>query len=133
MEICTEQLEIGVEYPIELDLPEQHAALMSLFNSTGGPNWDFTEAFPDDRIFFKFVSDLTDYSNYVTRNTTETLAQILSNTNLTDLPALSSLSGNCTFQQSLAFGEYLYKHYWGKEGRSYCQWHGVTCCKSLVS
>lgn len=130
---CSQELQYGVDYPFDLDLPDQRAALLLLYNSTGGPGWFYKEDDAVHDLFFNLLTDVEQYRESLSNNSGLNSTSILASSGISDLAALPALSGNCTLQQSLSFGQLLLKHAWSEVDRSYCQWHGVTCCKTAVS
>ena len=131
---CSRQLDYGVGYPVDLDLPEQRIALLSLFNSAGGAFWSWSaDGYGNEELFAQLIADVAAYGFSVSQNDTVLAGSISSGSKTTDLAALPLLSANCSLQQALAFGQLLVKHQWDHSEVSYCQWHGVTCCKTVVS
>ena len=130
---CSRQLEYAVDYPSDLDLPEQRAALLSLYNSTGGPFWRWSADSSQYELFSQLVADVVTYGISISEQNTVLSEAISSASKFRDLAFLPDLSTNCTLQQALSFGQLLLRHDWGNSNQSYCQWHGVTCCKTAVS
>ena len=114
-------------------MPEQRAALLSFYNSTGGPLWGWTDDEALHDLFFELIADVTEYGDSLSADSPYNSSSILSASRFKDLAALPLLSANCTLQQALSFGQLLLDVNWGEEDRSYCQWHGVKCCKTAVS
>ena len=125
IEVCTYELEYGVAYPLELDIPSQRAALLSLYNSTGGPYWTWTNPVSKSShaLFTLLVEDVITAGEGLFDSTKFNSTSLFANLTASDLAALQTLSINCELQQALSFGQLLIRHEWGEE-ESYCQWHG---------
>ena len=124
---CSHELQYGVGYRVELDEPEQRAALISLYSNTNGPFWTWSDPIPEDshQLFLSLITDVIEVgeglSDPALRSNYSTLFSTLS---ASDLATLTALSSNCQLQQQLGFGQLLLKHDWGEVNQSYCQWHG---------
>lgn len=123
---CTDQLQYGLDYPISLDLAPQRDALLSLYNSTGGPSWSWKESVTEEQhqLFFALITELVEIGEGLSDPEAYNFTSLLNSFSASDLAALQALSANCTLQQALSFGEILLKHDWDEPGRSYCSWHG---------
>lgn len=123
-------LEYGTEYYQELDAPDQRAALMSFYYSTGGAYWNpRLVSNAEQQQFSQLVAELEEAgydSSGQQLNVSSLPADLVS-----DLANLPALSVNCALQQWLSFGQLLLKHQWGSSV-SYCHWYGVSCCKTSV-
>lgn len=131
LETCSRELEYDFKYNIELDIPQQRAALLSLFYSTGGPTWTWTDPVPgtEDALLFQLIADVIDVGQYLSDPASFNISSLTGVLSATDLATVQALSVNCTLQQALGFGEALLKHGWQEADKSYCQWHGEcqTC------
>ena len=123
---CSNELEYDFKYNVELDILSQRAALLSLYNSTGGPFWTYAEAVSDteDTLLYQLIADVIDIGKYLSDPTSFNVSSLGSVTTAADLAAVQALSVNCSLQQALGFGEVLLKHAWQEVDKSYCQWHG---------
>lgn len=128
---CTNLLEYGTTYYEDLDDPDQRAALMRFYGSTGGAYWNAQlVSYAERQQFRQLVMELEE-SGYGLSD--QTLNDSMLSTNLvSNMANLPALSVNCALQQWLSFGQLLLKIQWGS-GVSYCYWYGVVCCKTAVS
>ena len=131
LEECTNLLEYGTMYYEDLDAPDQRAALMRFYRSTGGAYWNAQlVSYAERQQFSQLVTELEE-SGYGLSD--QTLNDSMLSTNLvSDMANLPALSVNCALQQWLSFGQLLLKYQWGSSV-SYCYWYGVVCCKTSVS
>ena len=136
LEECTMLLQYGSVYSADLDDPVQLAALLHFHSSTGGGSWIYDEPISsaEHLQFSQLVTEL-EYLGYGVAEQYLNLTSLTEETDIaTDMEAaLIHLSQNCTLQQWLSFGQLLLKYEWGTPDVSYCQWYGITCCKTAVS
>jgi hypothetical protein len=131
LEECTNLLEYGTMYYEDLDAPDQRAALLRFYSSTGGAYWNAQLVSDAERQQFSQLVTELEESGYGLSD--QTLNDSMLPTNLvSDMANLPALSVNCTLQQWLSFGQLLLKYQWGSDV-SYCYWYGVVCCKTAVS
>lgn len=121
-------------YSAQLDDPRQLAALLHFHSSTGGSNWNYDQPIStaEHVQFSQLVAELENLGYEVADDHLNISA--LESDVATDMDAaLTTMLQNCTIQQWLSFGQLLLKFEWGSSDVSYCQWYGVTCCKTAVS
>ena len=121
-------------YSAELDDPVQLAALLRFHNSTGGSYWAYDEPISSaEHLQFSHLVAELEYLGYGVAENYLNISSLETDV-ATDMDAaLTRLSQNCTLQQWLSFGQQLLKYEWGTPDVSYCQWYGITCCKTAVS
>ncbi len=117
-------------YYEDLDAPDQRAALMQFYRSTGGAYWNAQLVSQAERQQFSQLIVELEESGYGLSDQSLNIS-MLSTDIVSDLANLPALSVNCALQQWLSFGQLLLKYQWGSNV-SYCYWYGVVCCKTSV-
>ena len=134
LEDCSYELQYGSGYNVDLDLPAQRAALLSIYNSTGGPFWTWTETISESShaTFFQLVADIIQFGEGLSDPGQYNYTALLSIISAPDVATLQALSVQCQLQQALGFGQLLLNHVWGEAGESYCQWHGELASHAAI-
>lgn len=134
LEACTRLLEYGSVYSAELDDPVQLAALLRFHNSTGGAYWKYDQPIStEEHLQFSHLVTELEFLGSELADGQLNISSLTSDAAQDMSAALTILSQNCTLQQWLSFGQALLKFEWGTPGVSYCQYYGITCCKTAVS
>lgn len=130
MEECSSVLANSPIYDLGLDLADQRAALLQLYDSTNGASWS-NQLVSDSEIseYLQLVQGVA-VAGYALADGSQSVSSSFPAiyTNGAELEALSS---NCTVQEVLKFGHFFFKEQWGSNV-SYCEWTGVICCQTAV-
>ena len=131
LEDCTDLLAASEVYDTDLDLADQRTALLSFFDSTGGPYW--TTQSNDDAgrtQYLQLVEGVVE-AGYDLASGSLDVGKLPSEL-VSDAASIASLSENCGLQQYLSLGQLWLTNTWGSNV-SYCHWSGITCCQTVLT
>lgn len=120
MQECSDVLSASSVFDVSLDLPDQRAALLQLYDSTNGASWSnqiVSES--ETATFLEVVEDVSNIGYGLADGSlggSSTFPSIHA-----DGLELESLSANCTVQELLKIGQFFLKQEWGSNV-SYCMW-----------
>lgn len=116
-------------YDADLDLADQRAALLSFFDSTGGPYWATQSNDDAGRTqYLQLVEGVVEADYDLAQNSLD--VSRLPTELVSDAASIASLSKNCELQQYLSLGQLWLTYTWGSNV-SYCHWTGITCCQTV--